>query len=140
MLLHLGAFVFIPGHNNGVAKIVSLDATSACIEWFTSIARHKEKPLQQQVPLRRLKLAGPPLQTRCYVEMPDGTWGIGRITREIAPSACGDGRIVWVKIGGEAEEYYPEARVWVRLFVSPGSKIAARVTVYQGARISKRHR
>lgn len=136
MLLHLGAFVSIPGHNNGLAKIVALDATSACIEWFTSIARHQDKPNQQKVPLGRLQLASPPLQTRCYVEMPGGTWGVGRITRERAPDAPGSGdilggeHVVWVKIGGEAEEWFPEARVWVRCLSVNGSPIetlAARV-------------
>lgn len=120
MSLQPGAFVSVQGQNIGLAKLISIKGEFASIEWFTSIAQHTAKPQRQKVFLSRLQPATPPTQTRCYVEMPDGTWSVGRITGDVTTDGFGTKDQLRVKIGGEGEEWFPQEQVWVRCLL-PGA-------------------
>lgn len=140
MSLRTGAFVSIPGHNKGLAKIISIDTDTANIEWFVSIARHQTNPLKEQVPLMRLQSASPPIQTRCYVEMSDGVWAVGRITSDVTTPDSNQQQMLRVKIGGESEDWFPEDRVWVRCLRAAGNPVETIATGAQDTPYFHPHR
>ncbi len=127
MSLQLGAFVTVEGINKGLAKVTALQnddagAPTAEVEWFTSVAQHTSKPLRKQVPLADLEGVSPPPQTRCYLEMPDGTWDVGRVTGEIMfGGEFGKAEPqVPVKVAGQPEQWFDQSQVWVRCLL-PGA-------------------
>jgi ATP-dependent helicase HepA len=95
----------VTGDNGlGIGKLVSVDAPTATVEYFESVAvRHR-----REVPLRSLKAVQLFPETRCYVSEEGGDgWRAGRIGTRLE-------HLYEVKLPDRQGGYFPESQVFVR--------------------------